>query len=126
MKIKGFILFLILSFSKLYSQLPNRGCGTAIPSSQYDSLFQQKVIDYLNTTTAASRVQSTFQIPVIFHVIHGGQAIGTYPNINQGQLNSQIQVLNDELTKSAYKIINLIVPPKVNLSSKELDLRAMN
>jgi gliding motility-associated-like protein len=96
MKIKGFILFLILSFSKLYSQLPNRGCGTAIPSSQYDSLFQQKVIDYLNTTTAASRVQSTFQIPVIFHVIHGGQAIGTYPNINQGQLNSQIQVLNDD------------------------------
>ena len=96
MKIKGFILFLILSFSKLYSQLPNRGCGTAIPSAQYDSLFQQKVIDYLNTTTAASRVQSTFQIPVIFHVIHGGQAIGTYPNINQGQLNSQIQVLNDD------------------------------
>ncbi len=96
MKIKGFILFLILSFSKLYSQLPNRGCSTAIPSAQYDSLFQQKVIEYLNTTTAASRVQSTFQIPVIFHVIHGGQAIGTYPNINQAQLNSQIQVLNDD------------------------------
>lgn len=90
------ILFLILSFSKLYSQIPNRGCGSSIPSSQYDSLFQQKIIDYLNTTTAASRVQSTFQIPVIFHVIHGGQAIGTYPNINQAQLNSQIQVLNDD------------------------------
>jgi gliding motility-associated-like protein len=106
MKIKGFILFLILSFSKLYSQLPNRGCGTAIPSAQYDSLFQQKVIDYLNTTTAASRVQSTFQIPVIFHVIHGGQAIGTYPNINQGQLNSQIQVLNDDYGGTGFNTSN--------------------
>jgi hypothetical protein len=35
-------------------------------------------------------------IPVIIHVIHGGQAPGTYPNLAQGQLNSQIQVLNDD------------------------------
>lgn len=90
------ILFLIVAFSKVYSQIPNRGCGTGIPTTQYDSLFQQKVIDYLNNTTAASRVQSTFQIPVIIHVIHGGQAVGVYPNITQAQLNSQIQVLNDD------------------------------
>jgi len=90
------ILLLILISIGSYAQIPNRGCGTHVPTTQYDSLFQQKIIDYLNTTTAASRVQSTFQIPVIFHIIHGGQAIGTYPNINQAQLNSQIQVLNDD------------------------------
>jgi gliding motility-associated-like protein len=96
MKVKGFILFLVFSFSKLYCQLPNRGCGTAIPSAQYDSLFQQQVIDFLNSSTAASRIQTTYQIPVIIHVIHGGQALGTYPNLAQGQLNSQIQVLNND------------------------------
>lgn len=90
------ILLLILISIRNYAQIPNRGCGTQAPTTQYDSLFQQKIIDYLNTTTAASRVQSTFQIPVIFHVIHGGQAIGTFPNIAQAQLNSQVQVLNDD------------------------------
>lgn len=90
------ILLFVLSFSKLYAQIPNRGCGTPVPTAQYDSLFQQKVIDYLNSNTALNKVQTTYQIPVIIHVIHNGQAIGVFPNLAQGQLNSQIQVLNDD------------------------------
>jgi len=35
-------------------------------------------------------------ITVIFHVIHGGQPVGTYPNLTQAQINSQIPVLNDD------------------------------
>lgn len=97
MKIKSFIIsFFILSYAQLFAQLPTRGCGTLVPSVQYDSLFQQKVINYLNHTSAINRVQATYQIPVIIHVIHGGEAIGTFPNLTQGQLNSQIQVLNDD------------------------------
>jgi hypothetical protein len=42
------------------------------------------------------------QIPVIIHVIHGGQTPGTYPNLAQGQLNSQIQVLNDDYAGVGY------------------------
>ncbi|MBP8034252.1 MAG: gliding motility-associated C-terminal domain-containing protein [Bacteroidia bacterium] len=103
MKIKLFIiLFLGLSFTKLYSQMPNRGCATAVPSAQYDSLLQQQVLDYLNNSSAASRVQTTYQIPVIIHVIHNGQAVGTYPNLAQGQLNSQIQVLNDDYAGTGF------------------------
>lgn len=90
------ILILTLISLRSYAQMPNRGCGTPIPSAQYDSLFQQKVIDYLNNSSEASRIQSTYQIPVIIHVIHGGEAIGTFPNIAQGQINSQIKVLNDD------------------------------
>ena len=97
MKIKLCIILLFgLSFSKLYSQMPNRGCATEVPSAQYDSLLQQQVLNYLNGSSATSRTQTTYQIPVIIHVIHNGQAIGTYPNLAQGQLNSQIQVLNDD------------------------------
>jgi gliding motility-associated-like protein len=99
-----FILLLILISIGSYAQIPNRGCGTQAPTIQYDSLFQQKIVDYLNTTTAASRVQSTFQIPVIFHVIHGGQTIGTFPNIAQAQLNSQVQVLNDDYSGIGFNI----------------------
>jgi len=41
-------------------------------------------------------------IPVIIHVIHGGVPVGTYPNLLQGQLNSQIQVLNDDYAGVGY------------------------
>jgi hypothetical protein len=35
-----------------------------------------------------------YQIPVVVHVIHDGQPIGTYPNISKAQIQSQIDVLN--------------------------------
>ncbi|HXD94802.1 MAG TPA: zinc-dependent metalloprotease, partial [Bacteroidia bacterium] len=48
--------------------------------------------DMLNGRTTAT----TFTIPIIFHIIHGGQAEGTYPNINKLQVASQITVLNQD------------------------------
>lgn len=46
----------------------------------------------------------TCVIPVIIHVVHGGQAVGTYPNLAQGQLNSQIQVLNDDYAGTGFNV----------------------
>lgn len=97
-----FIFLLLSCIMSLNAQLPNRGCAAPIPSSQYDSLFQQKVIDFLNTNSAANRVQTNYQIPVIIHVIHGGEAVGTFPNLAQGQLNSQITVLNDDYAGTGF------------------------
>lgn len=90
----------------LRAQVPNRGCGTIVPSAQYDSLFQQKVIDYLNANSALDKAQTTYQIPVIIHVIHNGQAVGTFPNLAQGQINSQIQVLNDDYAGIGFNSAN--------------------
>lgn len=38
-------------------------------------------------------------IPVVVHVIHGGEAIGTAPNITDLQVQSQITVLNQDFRK---------------------------
>ncbi len=37
-------------------------------------------------------------IPVVVHVIHSGQAIGTAPNITDAQVQSQITVLNEDFS----------------------------
>jgi PKD repeat protein len=100
------ILFLMLGMLSLNAQLPNRGCGTLVPGSQYDSLFQQRVIDFLNANSAAARVQANYQVPVIIHVIHNGQAAGTFPNLAQGQINSQIQVLNEDYSGVGFNSAN--------------------
>lgn len=83
---------------------PQRTCGTEIPSQQWEELFQKKVAEFLAANpeiSAAAKqgnnnTQAVYTIPVIIHVIHGGQAVGTFPNLAQGQLNSQVTVLNND------------------------------
>ncbi|MEW6772496.1 MAG: M43 family zinc metalloprotease, partial [Bacteroidota bacterium] len=91
-------------------QFPNRGCGTQPPSQQWESHFQQLIQQYIqqhpelidNITGKIinnnNQIQANYTIPVIIHVIHGGQAVGTYPNLANGQLVSQIQVLNEDFS----------------------------
>ncbi len=75
---------------------PNRGCGTGVPSDVWEQQFQKQIAEFLkNQTNANGKAEMiNYTIPVIIHVIHGGQPAGTYPNLAQGQLNSQITVLN--------------------------------
>lgn len=92
---------------------PQRSCGTEIPSQQWEAILQSKIAEFLadhpeiaNAKTGPNQNQAVYTIPVIIHVIHGGQAVGTYPNLAQAQLNSQIQVLNDDFAGVGFNVGN--------------------
>lgn len=53
-----------------------------------------RIYEYLNTESSNSR-NTVVTIPVVFHVIHSGQAEGTGLNISAAQLQSQLNVLNE-------------------------------
>ncbi|MBP7809996.1 MAG: T9SS type A sorting domain-containing protein [Bacteroidia bacterium] len=131
MKVKN-LLFSALLFSSLFFSItisaqnlskqnpnniqgpPQRTCGTEIPSQQWEDLLQQKVAEFLAANPEISaeakqgvnNTQAVYTIPVIIHVIHGGQAVGTFPNLAQGQLNSQITVLNNDFAGVGQNIGN--------------------
>ncbi|MEZ5006815.1 MAG: T9SS type A sorting domain-containing protein [Chitinophagales bacterium] len=42
---------------------------------------------------------ATIKIPYVVHVVHGGQPIGTGPNITAAQVNAQIQQINDDFRR---------------------------
>ncbi|HEX5171378.1 MAG TPA: M43 family zinc metalloprotease [Cyclobacteriaceae bacterium] len=67
--------------------------------------FEQWLHDKIQTRTktlGTKRQQaSTYQIPVVVHVIHNGEAIGAGSNISDEQILSQIDVLNND-----YKRLN--------------------
>ncbi|WP_276369413.1 M43 family zinc metalloprotease [Chryseolinea sp. H1M3-3] len=42
---------------------------------------------------------STFRIPVVVHVIHNGEAVGSGTNISDTQIRSQLRVLNDDFKR---------------------------
>lgn len=86
---------------------PHRTCGTELPGAEWDAWFNQKVEEY-KLNKALGKVQAaSITIPVIVHVIHGGQAVGTHPNISQNQVNSQITVLNDDFAGVGLNVGNL-------------------
>jgi hypothetical protein len=47
----------------------------------------------------ARRTTSTFQVPVVVHVIHNGEAVGAGKNIPDAQILSQISVLNKDFNR---------------------------
>jgi hypothetical protein len=40
-----------------------------------------------------------YRIPVVVHVVHNGEPIGTGPNISEAQVQSQIEVLNEDFRR---------------------------
>lgn len=94
---------------------PNRGCANGVPSEEWNTWFNQKVEEYKASLPNGKAQMVNYTIPVIVHVIHGGQAVGTYPNLAQGQINSQITVLNQDFAGTGFNSGNC---PSVFASAK--------
>jgi hypothetical protein len=50
----------------------------------------------LQKGASGNRQQAINQVPVVVHVIHNGEAVGTGKNISDAQILSQIEVLNED------------------------------
>ena len=79
----------------LQEKNPNRMSNTQF-ETWLAPLVNKQIASRTSSKTAAS---SVIIIPVVVHVIHNGQAIGTAPNITDAQVQSQITVLNQDFRK---------------------------
>ncbi|HET6227913.1 MAG TPA: zinc-dependent metalloprotease [Bacteroidia bacterium] len=89
------ILGLLLFTNATYAQQPTAGrgiCGTVAPSAEWEAWFQTKITE-LNSNYQRDR--AIVYIPVIVHVIYNKQTIGVGANLKAGQVQAQIDVLND-------------------------------
>ncbi len=55
--------------------------------------------DIANGSASARTIGGVYYIPVVVHVIHNGEAIGTGSNISDAQVQDQIDVLNEDFRK---------------------------
>ena len=86
---------------------PIRGCGTPVPPPEWDQWFNQKVKEFEDQKATGKIQVAPIVIPVIVHIIHGGQAVGTFPNISQAQVASQITSLNNDFAGIGLNVGNL-------------------
>jgi hypothetical protein len=69
-------------------------------SNTFEKWLQQKQ-SLKQRQNKAQRTQAAYQIPVVVHIIHNGEAVGSGVNISDAQVLSQISVLNKD-----YKRLN--------------------
>lgn len=82
-------------------------CGTGAPGQTWDTWFNKEVEKYAKNMVAGKANQVIYTIPVIVHIVHFGEAVGTFPNIAGAQVASQIQVLNDDFNANGAGISGL-------------------
>jgi hypothetical protein len=53
---------------------------------------------------SADKSTGTVIIPIVVHVVHNGETVGTYPNMSDAQINSAIVNLNQAFQNTASMI----------------------
>lgn len=87
-------------------------CSTPTPSTEWDAWFNQKVEEF--KAQEAARISQglaptalNYTLPVVVHVIHNGESVGTGSNISQTQINSQITILNNDYAGTGLNATNV-------------------
>ncbi len=112
---KQFLLLCIVLQCIQFTSIAQSQCGTTFNSQaiqisdpgRYNRYLQleQHIANYissLNDNNTAGRLinsNSTIIIPVVVHVLHNGTPIGVGNNISNAQIESQIDVLNEDFRR---------------------------
>ena len=86
-------------------------CGTSLDEqkilqanpkyrTEFEQWMQQKIIQRRTTNQSRDKTNSTYKIPVVVHIIHNGETVGTGTNIPDAQVLSQIRVMNEDYQRA--------------------------
>ena len=64
--------------------------------AEFENWLQDKMLE---TSRYENSSRSILTIPIIFHIIHDGENVGVGSNISQAQIQSQIDVLNEDFRR---------------------------
>lgn len=102
------LIFMVLLPLSTYAQ---RRCGTVEYEKKlerqnpkrtedgFERWMAQHVNQRLKNSQRAERTQTTLTIPVVVHIVHNGEPIGTGLNISDAQVFSQMVVLNNDFNR---------------------------
>ncbi len=67
--------------------------------NEFELAIQQK-IEEINERQASGRTKNTtLTIPIVFHIVHNGEAVGTGTNLSLAQVQAQVEVLNEDFRR---------------------------
>lgn len=72
-----------------------------LTDAQFEAWISPLIDQYRQLESVSSQSGGIITIPVVVHVIHSGQPVGTAPNITDAQVESQITVMNNDFRRLA-------------------------
>ncbi|HYG40920.1 MAG TPA: M43 family zinc metalloprotease [Cytophagales bacterium] len=67
--------------------------------SDFERVLQQKIREIEKRKKSSRTADEILTIPVVVHVIHKGESVGSGSNISLAQIQSQLEVLNEDFRK---------------------------
>ena len=80
----------------LQAQYPNRAT-----TAEFEAWLKPKIEKIKADRLAGRNIQQVYNIPVVIHIVHNGDALGTGENITDAQAISQIDVMNEDFRRLA-------------------------
>jgi hypothetical protein len=102
------LILAIISISSLCTANAQRSCATmdVLKRDLQNNPTMQQVLDAQEASTAQylatfdqHKTRSSINIPVVIHVLHAGEAIGSGANISDAQILSQLDAMNEDFNK---------------------------
>lgn len=89
-----FVTFISVTAQPNFDPNNGRTCGTPTPSKEWNDWFNA-LVEQRKADIASGKVTAApWVIPIIVHVIHNGQPVGTGDNISQLQVQDQVNIVN--------------------------------
>lgn len=100
------------------SSFGQRNCGTVeymnkLENVETKEVFENWILKKLLESPSSGQKSfnveevTIYQIPLVVHIIHNGESIGTGSNISESQIQSQLDVLNEDFRKLNGDSINI-------------------
>lgn len=102
-----------------------RKCGTPHFDANKRAAYEEWISDVLqkeNQFANLKKASVVYVIPVVFHIIHSGQAVGSSYNISQAQINSQLNTLNLDYRKQNPDFSTTVTQPAFIAASADCEI----
>jgi PKD repeat protein len=76
------------------AKFPQRGS-----LSEFENFIQKKISDIRLMEESGRSMAGVITIPIIVHIVHNGEAVGSGTNLSQAQVQAQIEVLNEDFRR---------------------------
>lgn len=105
-KMKGALVLVCLSLSLSYS-FGQKKCGSIGPDHDHlESWISQRLASRISNITEKNQQEEILTIPVVVHVLHQGESIGTDSNLSEERITQQIDSLNADFRRLNADAVN--------------------
>lgn len=98
-----------------------RKCGSPKVNLAYEEAFQNMLQKHQQFSNG-KKTSIVYTIPVIFHVLHSGVAVGSGRNLSQAQINSQLTTLNSDYRKLNTDFSTYVTQPSFSSVAADVEI----